>query len=468
MQPCDRTLAEALSLISQGELTAEAVVESCLERVDSLNDRLNALITCLPEEARASARLADQKRNQGQTPRPLSGLPIVLKDNFVTQGVLTSCASKVLHDFIPPYDGSVVQKLQSADYSLVGKANMDEFGMGSSNENSSFGAVKNPLDLKRVVGGSSGGCAASVAAGMALAALGTDTGGSVRQPAAFCGLTGLKPSYGRVSRFGIVAFASSLDQIGPITRDVRDSALLLNVISGVDPQDSTSSLKKVPDYLKKIEKGVSDLVVGVPGEYFQPGLDPQVEELVRRAIDNLVGQGARLVEVSLPHTRYAVAAYYVIASAEASSNLARYSNCRDQFGREVKRRIMLGTFVLSAGYYQDYYAKATKVRRLVRADFDRVFEKVDALLCPTTPRPPFLLGQTKEDPLSMYLADVYTIPASLAGLPALSIPCGYTDQVLPVGLQIIGRPFDEATVLRIGRAYEREHDWHLRRIPYEN
>jgi aspartyl-tRNA(Asn)/glutamyl-tRNA(Gln) amidotransferase subunit A len=480
---CDLTLHEALDAIRVKRLSAREVVESCVQRGDQLNQKLNVFITRTADSARAVAERADARRSKGEEVGPLGGLPIGLKDIFLTRGVLTTCASHILDGFIPTYDATTVERLRAAGAALVGKLNMDEFAMGSSNENSHYGPVRNPWNVDYVPGGSSGGSAAAVAAGMCLGALGTDTGGSIRQPAAFCGLTGLKPTYGRVSRFGIIAFASSLDQVGPITHDVRDSALLLSVLAGHDPRDATSAALPVPDYLAQLEDGVRGMRLGVPEQYFGSGLDPEVERLVREAIAEYEKLGARVVPVSLPSTDYAVAAYYIVAPAEASANLARYDGVRyglrlgedggllsmyqttrkNGFGREVRRRIMLGTYVLSAGYYEAYYRKAMQVRTVIRREFEQVFAQVDALLCPTSPIPPFRLGEKLADPLAMYLADVYTVPCNLAGLPGLSLPCGMTPDGLPVGLQLLGKPFDEATLLRVARAYEREHDWCLRR-----
>jgi aspartyl-tRNA(Asn)/glutamyl-tRNA(Gln) amidotransferase subunit A len=480
---CDLTLHEALDAVRAKRVSAREVVESCLQRADRLNQKLNVFITRTADSARAVAESADTRRSNGEDPGPLGGLPIGLKDIFLTRGVLTTCASHILDGFIPPYDATTVERLRTAGAAFVGKLNLDEFAMGSSNENSYYGPVHNPWNNDYVPGGSSGGSAAAVAAGMCLGALGTDTGGSIRQPAAFCGLTGVKPTYGRVSRFGIIAFASSLDQVGPIAHDVRDCALLLGILAGHDPRDATSAALPVPDYLAQLEDGVRGMRLGMPEQYFGTGLDPEIERLVRAAIAEYEQLGAQVVPVSLPSTEYAVAAYYIVAPAEASANLARYDGVRyglrvgedggllsmyqttrkNGFGREVKRRIMLGTYVLSAGYYEAYYRKAMQVRTLIRREFEQVFKKVDALLCPTSPIPPFRLGEKSADPLAMYLADVYTVPCNLAGLPGLSLPCGFTSNGLPVGLQLLGKPFDEATLLRVARAYEREHDWCLRR-----
>ena len=409
-------------------------------------------------------------------------MPVALKDVLCTRGIATTCGSRILETYVPPYDATVYARLRAAGSVLLGKLNMDEFAMGSSTENSAFFTTRNPWDLGRVPGGSSGGSAAAVSADMAAAAFGTDTGGSIRQPAAFCGNVGLKPTYGRVSRYGLVAFASSLDQVGPFTKTVADAALVLRVIAGADPMDSTAAPVAVPDYRAALGGDVAGLRIGIPREYFIDGMDPEVERAVRAAVDVLRGLGAKTEEVSLPHTEYGLAAYYLIGPAEASSNLARYDGvkyglrvpgARDfvemesrtraaGFGKEVKRRIMLGTYALSAGYYDAYYGQALRVRTLVARDFRRAFETVDAIVAPTTPGVAFKVGE-KEDPLQMYLNDVFTIPVSLAGLPGVSIPGGFTLAGLPIGLQVIGKAYDEATVLRVAHAYERATDWHTRK-----
>jgi aspartyl-tRNA(Asn)/glutamyl-tRNA(Gln) amidotransferase subunit A len=424
----------------------------------------------------------DQRAGRGDPLRPLEGVPLALKDVLSTRGVRTTCGSRILAGFVPPYDATVVTRLAGAGAIVLGKTNMDEFAMGSSNENSGFRPVRNPWAVDRVPGGSSGGSAAAVAADLAAAALGTDTGGSVRQPAALCGVVGLRPTYGRVSRYGLIAFASSLDQIGPITKDVRDAALVLDAIAGHDPMDTTSADEPVPDYQATLDRDVRGLVLGIPDEYFVRGLDPDVERAVGEAIQVLERLGARTRRVSLPHTAHGVAVYYILAPAEASSNLARYDGVKyghratgakdlvamtaktraEGFGAEVKRRIMLGTYVLSAGYYEAYYGKAQRVRTLIRRDFDRVFGEVDALLAPTAPTPAFRLGEI-DDPLTMYLNDVFTIPASVAGIPAISVPCGFSAAGLPIGLQIIAKPFDEPMLLRVAHAYETATEWHRRR-----
>ncbi|HWN55668.1 MAG TPA: Asp-tRNA(Asn)/Glu-tRNA(Gln) amidotransferase subunit GatA, partial [Methylomirabilota bacterium] len=430
----------------------------------------------------AQATAADARFVSGRPLGLLDGIPLAIKDVLCTRGIRTTCSSKILENFVPPYDATVVAKLLDAGTVILGKLNMDEFAMGSSTENSAFFTTRNPWDLARVPGGSSGGAAAAIAADLAAATLGTDTGGSIRQPAAFCGRVGLKPTYGRVSRYGLVAFASSLDQVGPFGKDVRDAALVLQAIAGHDPMDSTSVDVGVPDYAAELEGGVKGLRIGIPAEYFIEGLDPEVEAAVRAAIDTLRGLGAKTESVSLPHTEYGLAAYYVIAPAEASSNLARYDGvkygrrvpgARDLidmysrtrgagFGAEVKRRVMLGTYALSAGYYDAYYGKALRVRTLVQRDFQQAFERVDVIVAPTTPGVAFKMGE-REDPLQMYLNDVFTIPVNLAGLPGVSIPAGFTQTGLPIGLQIIGKAFDEATVLRVARAYEAATSWHERK-----
>jgi aspartyl-tRNA(Asn)/glutamyl-tRNA(Gln) amidotransferase subunit A len=415
---------------------------------------------------------------------PLMGMPVAVKDNICTQGVLTTCASRMLGNFVPPYDASVIARLRGQSYLLLGKTNLDEFAMGSSTENSAFGPSRNPWNLSRVPGGSSGGSAAAVAADLCAAALGSDTGGSIRQPAACCGVVGLKPTYGRVSRFGLVAFASSLDQIGPITKDVADAAMLLGVIAGHDPLDSTSANLPVPDYAKALKKkDFKKLKVGVPREYFAEGLDPEVEQAVQAAIEEIKQLGAEIKEIALPRTDAAIATYYLIATAEASSNLARYDGVKfglrsketrnlldmymktrqEGFGPEVKRRIMLGTYALSAGYYDAFYGKAQAVRTLIRQDFEEAFREVDLIVTPVTPTPAFKLGEKSEDPLQMYLSDIYTISVNLAGNPAISVPCGFSKEGLPIGLQLIGRPFEEETLLRGAYAYEQATGWRAKR-----
>lgn len=469
-------------LLAKRQVGAEELAIAFLERIAAVEPVVGAYLTLTREQALARARAIDGKIGRGEPIGPLAGLPVALKDNLCTHGIRTTCASRVLEHYVPPYTATVVERLEQAGMISLGKTNMDEFAMGSSTENSGFGPTHNPWDPQRVPGGSSGGSAAAVAAGEAAYALGSDTGGSIRQPAAFCGVVGLKPTYGLVSRYGLVAFASSLDQIGPLTRQVRDCALVLRAIAGPDPRDSTSARVDIPDYPAFLTGDIKGMRLGVPKEYFPPGLDPEVQAAVLRAVDKLAEMGAVCEEVSLPHTEYALPAYYLVAPAEASSNLARYDGvaygyragssdnivdmyCRTReqgFGPEVKRRIMLGTYALSAGYHDAYYLKALKVRTLIRHDFDRVFSSYDALLAPTTPTVAFRLGEKVGDPLAMYFSDLFTIPVNMAGLPALSLPCGFS-QGLPVGLQIIGRPFAEATTLQIAFAFEQATDHHLAR-----
>ncbi len=478
------TVHELGARFRRGETRPTEAAQAYLDRIEALDPQVRAFLTVTRDEALKDAAAADARFTAGTPLGPLDGIPIALKDVLCTRGIRTTCGSKILERFVPPYDATVVARLRGAGAVLLGKLNMDEFAMGSSTENSGYFATRNPWDLGRVPGGSSGGSAAAVSADMATAALGTDTGGSIRQPAAFCGTVGLKPTYGRVSRYGLIAFASSLDQIGPFAKDVEDAAHVLRVIAGHDPMDSTSVDASVPDYAAELGKGVSGLKLGIPAEYFIDGMDSEVEAAVRDAVKTLEKLGARAEPVSLPHTEYGLAAYYLIAPAECSSNLARYdgvkyglrapkardivdmySKTRAQgFGREVKRRIMLGTYALSAGYYDAYYGKAQRVRTLVRRDFQQAFERVDLIVAPTTPNVAFKMGE-KEDPLQMYLNDVFTIPVNLAGLPGLSMPAGFTRSGLPIGLQLIGRPFDEPTVLRAAHAYERATEWHVRKPP---
>ncbi|HEV8701019.1 MAG TPA: Asp-tRNA(Asn)/Glu-tRNA(Gln) amidotransferase subunit GatA [Candidatus Polarisedimenticolia bacterium] len=471
-----RTIGEIRSLVASGEASAVEVCRAHLERARALEPRLKAFRILLEEEALREAARVDRERAEGRTPGPLAGVPIAVKDVLCARGAPATCGSRILQNHVPIYDATCVARLRGAGAVLLGKTNMDEFAMGSSTENSAFEKTSNPWAPDRVPGGSSGGSAAAVAAREVPAALGTDTGGSIRQPAAFCGVPGMKPTYGRVSRYGLVAFASSLDQAGPFGRTVEDVARVLQVIAGHDPHDSTSADVDVPDYLAGLRRGASGLRLGVPAEYFKGGMDKEVDASVRSALHLAEGLGARLEEISLPHTEYAIPTYYIIATAEASSNLARYDGVRyghrapgarqlgplyvrtrtEGFGAEVKRRIMLGTYVLSSGYYDAYYLKGQKVRTLIRRDFERAFEKVDAILTPTTPTPAFRFGDKTDDPLAMYLSDIYTVTINLAGLPGISIPCGLTRERLPIGLQIIGRRFDEETVLRLAAALEGE------------
>lgn len=465
------------------EVSAVEITQSVLDRTDKVESTIQAFITRTAESALAKAKAVDEKIAQGVEISPLAGIPGALKDNMCTNGVKTTCASKILANFVPPYDATVTEKLAALDAVIVGKANMDEFAMGSSTENSGFFVTRNPWNPACVPGGSSGGSCAAVAAGEAIWSLGSDTGGSIRMPAAYCGVVGLKPTYGRVSRYGLVAYASSLDQIGPFARDVRDCATVFGAISGYERRDSTSINAPTPDYAKNLAVGVKGLKIGLPREYFVAGMQSEVESSIRVAMDELVKQGAELVEVSMPHTQYALATYYLIATAEASSNLGRYDGVgfghrgegndiismykrsrTEGFGEEVRRRIMLGTYALSSGYYDAYYLKALKVRRLIKQDFDKAFEKVDVLIAPTAPTTAFKIGEKVDDPLAMYLMDVCTIPVNLAGVPSLSLPCGFADG-LPIGMQIIGPHLSEERILQTGYAFEQAHDYHRTMAP---
>ena len=478
------TLHEASIHLQRRELSSQELTAAVFRRIAETDERVHAYVTLCQDAAVAQAKAADERLARGEISSPLLGIPLAVKDNFLTRGVRTTCASKILGNFIAPYDGTTVTKLRQAGAVILGKTNLDEFAMGSSCENSAFFPTRNPWNTDRVPGGSSGGSAAAVAADQCIAAFGTDTGGSIRQPAACCGIVGLKPTYGRVSRYGIVAFASSMDQVGPMTKDVRDSALLLESIAGPDPADSTSVDRPVVPYPKLLDGEVRGLRLGIPKEYFVSGMQPEVESAVRQAMRLLEKNGATLEEISLPHTEYAIAVYYIVATAEASSNLARYDGMRyghraqagdltetymmsreEGFGAEVKRRIILGTYALSAGYYDAYYLKAQRVRALIRRDFDEVFKRCDVIVTPTAPTTAFKIGEKTQDPLQMYLTDIYTISVNLAGLPALSLPCGFDKEGLPIGLQIIGKDFEEATVLRVAHAYEQSTDWHKRKPP---
>ena len=472
----EQSLTELSAALSRRELSSVEATRAVLSRIEATDGRLGAFLRVSPEPALEAARASDARRARGEATSPLDGVPLALKDIFLTKGVETTAGSRILAGFIPPFDATVVERLRGGGAVLVGKLNMDEFAMGSSNENSAFGPCRNPWDLTRTPGGSSGGSAASVAARQVFGAFGTDTGGSIRQPASLCGVVGLKPTYGRVSRYGVVAFASSLDQVGPLGRTVADAATMLGAVAGHDPRDQTSSTRPVPDYLAGLEEGARGLRIGVPREWFQGGTEAGVERRIREALAAYEAMGARLVDVELPHSKYGVAAYYLVAPAEASSNLARYDGVRfgprsparalsdmygetrdEGFGAEAKRRIMLGTYALSAGYHEAYYLKAQKVRTLVRRDFDRAFERCDVVAGPVSPTVAFALGEKIDDPLQMYLADVYTISCNLAALPGLSVPAGlHPGNGLPVGLQLVGRPFDESTLLRAARALERE------------
>jgi aspartyl-tRNA(Asn)/glutamyl-tRNA(Gln) amidotransferase subunit A len=478
------SLCELQKKFTGGEVTAVEIVRAYFLRIGQVESKVKAYVTQAKQAALQQAADLDDKLKGWRKTNPLTGMPLAIKDNLCTDGVATTCSSRMLQHFTPPYDATVIAKLRGQDYILLGKTNLDEFAMGSSTEHSAFGPSRNPWNLHCVPGGSSGGSAAAVAADECVAALGSDTGGSIRQPAAFCGVVGLKPTYGRVSRYGLVAFASSLDQVGPITKDVSDAAVLLGAIAGHDPMDSTSADLPVPDYTKALRKrDLKRLTVGVPMEFFADGLDPEVEQAVHAAIAELKNLGGTIKEIHLPRTDAAVAVYYVLATAEASSNLARYDGVKfglraketkdlldlymktrqEGFGPEVKRRIMLGTYALSSGYYDAYYGKAQAVRTLIREDFRAAFNDVDLIVTPVTPTPAFKLGEKSEDPLQMYLSDIYTISVNLAGLPAISVPCGLSKAGLPIGMQLIGRAFEEETLLRAAHAYEQSTPWHFKK-----
>jgi len=475
------TTLEARDLLGKGKISSVELTQAVLDRILAHDNEIKAYLTITPEMALEQAAEADRVRakGDGENLPPLLGIPLAIKDIICVEGVPTTCGSRILENYVPPFSATAVEKLRQAGAVILGKTNTDEFAMGSSTENSAFFATHNPWDLSRVPGGSSGGSAAAVAGGLAYGALGSDTGGSVRQPASLCGVVGIKPSYGRVSRWGLVAFASSLDQIGCFGRTVADAALLLSAISGYDHLDSTSVNTPAPDYCASLTGDIRAIRIGVPREYFLEGIQPEVEGAVRAAVDTLASQGAEIVEVSLPHTSYALPVYYLVAPAEASANLARYDGMRyglslegadlwdtyrktrgQGFGPEVKRRIMLGTYALSAGYYDAYYRKASQIRTLIRKDFDRALEKCDVLVAPTTPTTAFKLGEMVSEPMQMYLQDVFTLALSLAGLPGLSLPCGFDESGLPIGLQIMGGAFDESTVLRVAHAYEGATGWH--------
>jgi aspartyl-tRNA(Asn)/glutamyl-tRNA(Gln) amidotransferase subunit A len=475
------TISELRRKLLEGECSSLEATQACLERIAQVEGSVRSYITVTEELALSQANAADAKlREQGKDTPALTGIPLGIKDVMTVQGVPCTCGSKILSAFVPPYDATVIERIRAAGAVILGKLNMDEFAMGSSTENSFLGPTHNPWDLAKIPGGSSGGSAAAVAADQCIASLGSDTGGSIRQPAAYCGVVGLKPTYGRVSRYGLVAFASSLDQIGPITKSVADCATLLNVISGHDPHDSTSAELPVPDYTEALVDDVEGLTIGMPAEYFIEGMDREVEAAVRAAVGQFEAWGATVEEITLPHTEYAIACYYIIAPAEASSNLARYDGVKyghrttgpddlmdmycttraEGFGEEVKRRIMLGTYALSAGYYDAYYRKAQQARTLIKDDFDTAFERVDLIATPVAPTPAFGLGEKLGDPLQMYLSDIFTISVNLAGLPGISVPCGFSSAGLPIGLQLIGKPFDEATILRAAYAFERRTDHH--------
>jgi len=476
------TISEVRDLLDRKEISIEDLVKSIYGRIGAVENRVKAFVTTTEDKALKMAEVQGKINVETKKKEFLFGIPLAIKDNICTKGILTTCASKILSDFIPPYESTVTSRLSEQGYILIGKTNMDEFAMGSSTENSSFHVTRNPWDLERIPGGSSGGSAAAVASDECIAALGSDTGGSIRQPAAFCGVVGLKPTYGRVSRYGLVAFASSLDQIGTLTKNVEDTAILMNVISGHDPLDSTSAPLSVPDFTAILGQDIKGIKLGVPKEYFIEGMEREVEVLVKEATKKLEVLGAIPVEISLPHTGYAIATYYILATSEASSNLARYDgvkygfraggkdlmdmymNTRAQgFGAEIKRRIMLGTYALSSGYYEAYYKKAQQVRTLIRQDFEKAFQEVDIIVTPISPTAAFKVGEKAADPLQMYLSDIFTISVNLAGVPGISIPCGFTSKNLPVGLQLIGRHFDEESIFKVAHAYEQSTEWHTRR-----
>jgi len=475
------TISAARAGLRAGEYTSVELTQALLDRINAVDPQVKAYLTVTAERALAQAAQADARRRQGED-APLLGVPLAIKDVLATQGIETTCGSRILKGFQPPYTATIIQRMEAAGMVMLGKTNMDEFAMGSSTENSAYFVTHNPWDLSRVPGGSSGGSAAAVAADEALGAIGTDTGGSIRQPAALCGIVGLRPSYGRVSRYGLVAYGSSLDQAGPITKDVRDAALLLNVIAGHDPCDSTSLTAPVPDYTKALTGEVKGLRLGLPKEYFIEGMQPEVESAVRTAVAHLESLGAEIVPISLPNADKALPVYYLVAPAEASANLARYEGVRfgysagadamfenfrqtrgEGFGPEVKRRIMLGAYALSAGYYDAYYLKAQQVRTLIKQDFEKAFTQVDAIVCPVTPTTAFKIGEKSDNPLEMYLSDIFTISLNLAGICGISVPCGFDQQNLPIGLQIMGPSLGEEVVLRTAYAYEQSTDWHLRK-----
>ncbi len=468
------TIHELQGKIKNGDVSAMQLAESVFSRIDAVEERVHSYIRLMKDDVLAAAAIADENIKKGDI-QPLTGIPIALKDIVCTQGITTTCGSHILYNFVPPYNSTVVVKLRDAGALFVGKTNMDEFAMGSSTETSYFGPTRNPWDLQRIPGGSSGGSATAVAADECIASIGSDTGGSIRQPAALCGIVGMKPTYGRVSRFGLIAFASSLDQIGPFTKDVEDCAIMMNVLAGYDPKESTSVKAEVPDYRQYVGRDIKGFKVGIPKEYFIEGIDPEVNLAVKKAIEVIEKCGGQCIDISLPHTPYSVAVYYIIAPAEASSNLARYdgvkygfriADARDLaemyqktrmqgFGAEVKRRIMIGTYALSAGYYDAYYGKASQVRALIRQDFDEAFKQCDIIITPTTPTPAFKIGEKTDDPLQMYLSDIFTISTNLAGIPGISVPCGFTATGLPIGVQFLAGHFEEGKLLQIASAYEK-------------
>jgi aspartyl-tRNA(Asn)/glutamyl-tRNA(Gln) amidotransferase subunit A len=474
MELYELTIHELQKKLRNGEVSASQVLNSVFGRIEAVEGNVHAYVTLLKERAFAEADQADRDIRAGNL-KPLTGIPVALKDIFCTRGIRTTCGSRILHNFIPPYDATVVEKLREAGAVITGKTNMDEFAMGSSTETSFFGITRNPWDLERIPGGSSGGSAAAVAAGECIASLGSDTGGSIRQPAALCGVVGMKPTYGRVSRFGMIAFASSLDQIGPFTKDVEDCAIMMNAIAGHDARESTSVPTDVPDYREFASRGIEGWNVGIPKEYFIEGIDAEVAAAVQKAIGVVEKLGGRCIPVSLPHTEYCLAVYYIVAPAEASSNLARYDGVKygfrsekgrdllemykktrsEGFGSEVKRRIMIGTYALSSGYYDAYYKKASQVRALIKRDFDDAFRQCDVILTPTSPTPAFKIGEKTDDPMQMYLSDIFTISTNLAGIPGVSVPCGYTATGLPIGLQFLAGHFAEGKLIQIASAYEK-------------
>ena len=476
------TAHELHDMLKARKVSCREVTQAVLERISAVDGQVRAYVTVTADQALESARAVDERIARGEEIGPLAGIPVAIKDNMCTRGTLTTCSSRILHNFVPPYDATVVEWLAKAGTVMVGKTNLDEFAMGSSTENSGFFTTRNPWDLTRVPGGSSGGAAAAASADEAIVALGSDTGGSIRQPASFCGVVGLKPTYGRVSRYGLVAFASSLDQIGPITKDVADTAQVLQAIAGKDPLDSTSVDVPVPNYLASLRNDVRGLKIGVPKEFFAQGVQPEIAEAVQSSIELLKSLGADYKEISMPIMEYTLPTYYILAPAEASSNLARYDGVRyglrtkhspdvitmlmrtrdEGFGAEVKQRIMIGTYALSAGYYDAYYLKAQKVRTLVRQAYDEAFKEFDVLISPTSPTVAFGIGERVDDPFQMKLADVCTIPVNLAGIPAISLTCGFHDG-LPIGMQIMGKPFDEETILRVAYAFEQNTDYHNRK-----
>ena len=483
MKLYELTIKKAHMLLKKKEISSRELTRAVLDRIDAVEKHVGAYITLDSKMALAQAKIADKEISQGNI-LPLTGIPMAIKDLMCTKGLRTTCASRILENFVPPYDATVVKKLKTQGAVIVGKSNMDEFAMGSSNEHSALKLTRNPWDLTRIPGGSSGGSAAAVAADMCIGSLGSDTGGSIRQPASHCGVVGMKPTYGRVSRFGLVAFASSLDQIGPLTKDVTDCAMVMNVISGYDSADSTSVPEDVPDYTSFLENDLKGMVVGIPKEYSAgKGLDPDVSDAVKNAVEKIQGMGAGCVEISLPHTEHAVAAYYVIAPSEASSNLARYDGVkygyRDKtkenlmemykstrsrgFGPEVQRRIILGTYSLSAGYYDAYYGKASQVRTLIIEDFKKAFEICDVILSPVAPTPAFKIGEMVDDPLTMYLSDIFTLSANLAGIPGISVPCGFSSKGLPIGLQIMAKHFDEGKLIKIAYNFEQATNFHKKK-----